>query len=214
MATKFSRRVPDEAAATLEEITAAIEALTPGEWVKLRRYADYRTFHLGPKAEGRTGDDLLNTALTDLLEDTRRWNKAKVGFFRFLTGAITSISSNWAKSFKQQETPVTEVDLLRTNDEGEVVNPLDSAPSRRPDPEQTLHQKQTLEQIETLFKGDEKAQMVLMAWQDGFDPAGVRELWGLSQNDYNTIVRRIRRRLDEAGLTAHLGRGGTNGQQT
>ena len=47
--------------------------------------------------------------------------------------------------------------------------------------------------------------MVLMAWDDGYDAAGVRELWGLSQNDYNTIVRRIRRRLDDAGLTAHLG---------
>jgi hypothetical protein len=208
MVTKPPRRVPEEAAATFEEITAAIEALTPGEWAKLRRYADYRTFYLGPKAEGRTGDDLLNTALTDLLEDTRRWNKVKVGFFRFLAGAITSISSNWAKSFKQAETPVTEADVLRTDIEGEVFSPLNSVPSRRPDPEQTRHQKQTLERIETLFKGDEKAQMVLMAWQEGCDPAGVRELWELSQNDYNTIVRRIRRRLDDAGMTAHLGRGG------
>jgi hypothetical protein len=208
MATKPPRRVPDEATATFEEITAAIEALTPGEWAKLRRYADYRTFYLGPKAEGRTGDDLLSTALTDLLGDTRRWNKAKVGFFRFLTGAITSISSNWAKSFKQVESPVTEADLLRTDNEGKVSSPLDSEPSRRPDPEQARHHKQTLDRIETLFEGDEKARMVLMAWDDGYDAARVRELWGLSQNDYNTIVRRIRRRLNDAGLTAHLGRGG------
>ena len=207
MATKSPRRVPEEAAATLAEITAAIEALTPGEWAKLRRYADYRLLRLGPKAEGREGDDLLQTALTDLLADTRRWNTAKVGFAGFLIGAMKSISSNWARSYKKEEIPVPEADLLRTNEEGETFSPLDIVPARRPDPERARHQKQTLEQIETLFKEDEQAQMVLMAWQEGYDPAGVRELWKLSQNEYNTIVRRIRRRLYDAGLTAHLGRG-------
>jgi DNA-directed RNA polymerase specialized sigma24 family protein len=208
MATKPPRRVPVEAAATLEAITAAIEALTPGEWAKLRRYADYRIRLLGPKKEGRESDDLLQTALTDLLADTRRWNKPKVGFAGFLIGAIKSISSNWARSFKREEAPAPEADLLRTNEKGETFSPLDNVQARHPDPEQARHQKQTLEQIETLFKEDERAQMVLMAWQEGCDPAGVRELWGLSQNEYNTIVRRIRRRLDDAGMTAHLGRGG------
>jgi len=207
MAIKPPRRVPEEAAATLEEITAAIEALTPAEWAKLRRFADYRLFLLGPKKEGRESDDLLQTALTDLLADTRRWNKAKVGFAGFLIGAIQSISSNWARSYKKEEIPVPEADLLRTNEEGETFSPLDNVQAHRPDPEHARHQKQTLERIETLFKEDERAQMVLMAWQEGYDPSGVRELWKLSQNEYNTIVRRIRRRLDDAGLTAHLGRG-------
>jgi len=208
MATKPPRRVPEEAAATLEEITAAIEALTPGDLAKLRRYADNRLARLGPKAEGRTGDDLLQTAVTDLLEDTRRWSKAKIGFAGFLIGAMRSISSNWARSFKKEDTPVAETDLLRTNLEGETFSPLDDVQTHFPDPEQTQHQKQTLEQIETLFKGDEKAQMVLMGWTEGYDPAGVREFWGLSLNDYNTIVCRIRRHLDSAGLTPHIGGGG------
>jgi hypothetical protein len=97
------RRVPEEAAATLEEITAAIEALTPGDWAKPRRYADYRLFLLGPKKEGRESDDLLQTALTDLLADTRRWSQAHVGFLQFLTGAVRSISSNWARSYNKEE---------------------------------------------------------------------------------------------------------------
>jgi hypothetical protein len=207
MATKPPRRVPDEVAATPEEIAAAVEALTPGEWAKLRRFADYRLFLLGPKAEGRTRDDLLQTALNDLLADTRRWNKAKVGFVMFLTGAMRSISSNWARSYKEDENPVLESDLLRTNEEGETFNPLNNVQAQGPDPEQIRHQRQTLEQIEALFKDDEQAQMVLMAWQERYDPSGVRELWNLSQNDYDTIVCRLRRHLDAAGLTADLRRG-------
>ena len=46
-----------------------------------------------------------------------------------------------------------------------------------------------------------------MAWQEGYDPPGVRELWGLSQTQYNTIVRRIRRNIEAAGLTGRDGRG-------
>ena len=42
--------------------------------------------------------------------------------------------------------------------------------------------------------------MVIEAWQDDYDPPGVRALWDLSQNEYNTIVRRIRRTIDYASL--------------
>jgi len=97
---------------------------------------------------------------------------------------------------------VVEADLRRENDEGEIYSPLDKATEPRPNPEQRLSAKQTLELIDRLFKDDEKAQMVLTAWQEGYEPAGVRELWDLSQNEYNTIVRRIRRRLDTSALTA------------
>ena len=67
-----------------------------------------------------TGDDLIQTALTDLLGDVRRWNKSKVGFMGLLTGAIRSISSNWARSYDEADTPVVEADLRRENDEGEI----------------------------------------------------------------------------------------------
>lgn len=202
MTTKPPRRVPEEAAATPGDMAAAIEALTPGEWARVKRFADYRAGRLGPKADSRTGDDLIQTALTDLLADTRRWNKSKVGFVMLLTGAMKSISSNWARSYKEEETPVLEADLRRENEEGEIFSPLDDIQEQAPNPAKRLHDKQTLELIDDLFKDDEKAQMVLTAWQDGYDPAGVRELWTLSQNEYNAIVRKIRRHLDAAGVTA------------
>lgn len=207
MTTKPPRRVPDEVAATPREIAAAIEARTPGDWARLKRSADYRIWRLGPKADSRTGDDLIQTALTDLLADTRRWNKSKVGFIGLLTGAMKSISSNWARSYKEAETAVLEADLRRENEEGKIFSPLDNLQEPGPNPDQRLRDKQTLELIDDLFKDDEKAQMVLTAWQEGYDPPGVRELWSLSQNEYNAIVRKIHRRLGTAALTADHDRG-------
>lgn len=209
MTTKPPRRVPEEAAATPGEIAAAIEALNTGDRTRLKRFADYRVWWLGPKADSRTGDDLLQTALTDLLADTRRWNKSKVGFVKFLTGAMRSISSNWARSYKQNETLVLDADLRRENEEGEEFSPLDNAQGDTSNPDKRLSDKHTLDLIDDLFKDDERAQMVLTALQEGYDPAGVRELWDLSQKEYNAIVRRIRRQLFAAGITPDRNTGGT-----
>lgn len=212
MTTKSSRRVHEEVAATPADIEAAIEALTLADWAKLRRYADLRMLRLGRKAEWRTGNDLIQTALTDLLKDTRRWNKSKVEFLTFLIGAMRSISSNWARSYKPEESYMLDADLRTQNEEGESLSPLDNVRALTPGPEKQLIDRQTLGLIEGLFKEDEEAQMVLAGWQEGYDPAGVRELWSLSQKEYNTIVRRIRRNLANAGLNADHDVGSTNAQ--
>jgi len=201
MTEKPPRRVPEEAAATSGEIAKAIEALTPGNLTRLKCFADIHALKLGRKAESKDGDDLLQTALLSVLDGTRRWNKSKVGFVQFLEGAIRSISSNWARSYKRENAPALATDLQRENKEGEVFNPLENAQEHAPNPDKQLSNRQILEQIEKFFSDDERAQMVLEAWQEGYDHSGVRELWGLSQNEYNTIVRRIRRRLETAGIT-------------
>jgi hypothetical protein len=115
---------------------------------------------------------------------------------------MKSISSNWAKSYKPEGTYMLDADLRTENEEGESSSPLDHVRARTPGPEKQLIYRQTLDLIEEQFEDDEKAQMVLAGLQEGYDPAGVRELWGLSQNDYYTIVRRIRRQLATAGLNA------------
>ncbi len=201
MTNEPSRRVPKEAAATRAEIEAEIEALTDDHWVRLKHSADIYVYKLGWKADGRTGDDLMQTALIQLLEDTRRWNKNKVDFFQFLIWAMRSISSNWANTYKKDKTPVLEADLRRENKEGKTFSPLDHEHDHTPNPENQLINRQILKKIDGLFNDDDRAQMVLEAWKEGCDHAGVRELWDLSQNEYNTIVRRIRRRLITAGIT-------------
>jgi hypothetical protein len=63
-----------------------------------------------------------------------------------------------------------------------------------------VYQK-TLEQVNDVCSDDQEIQMVLEGLKDGLDPAAIRELWNLSQTQYNTVVRRMRRRLESAGIT-------------
>lgn len=83
MSLKTAKRVPTEEAATLPEIGATIEALSDADFQRLLSFARRRIWLIGPKAEGKTGDDLLQEAIQDLFNDTRRWNKTKVGFLQF-----------------------------------------------------------------------------------------------------------------------------------
>lgn len=213
MTKESARRVPVEKAATPTEIAAEIEALSPADVRKLQRIAKVRIWRIGPHAAAdRTAEDLFQIAIADLLDDTRRWDKSKIGFFRFLAEAMKSISSNWAKTHDDEHPTVLQSDLQQKEKEGKGFNPYDQAPVTRPNPEQALRDTETLQQIDELFKDDEEAQQVITAWREGFDPAGVRELWGLSQNAYNTIVRRIRRNLEAAGVTADRERGTSNVQ--
>ena len=207
MTKKPSRRVFEEAAATPSDVRAAIEALTSADWSRLRNYAANRIRKLGPKADGRSTDDLLQITLVLLLNDTRRWDRTRVEFVPFLIGAMKSISSNWARGYKPEETLSLELDVEKTKEDGEKFRPVEFVEDGNPNPEQRLVDEEQLladarrlKMIDELFKGDEGAQMVIEAWRDGYDPPGVRTLWELSQNDYNTIVRRIRRTIDRFGL--------------
>ena len=208
MTKKPSRRVSEEVAATPDEIRVAIEALTSADWVRLQKYATNRIRMLGPKADGRDSEDLLQITLELILDDTRRWDRTKVEFVPFMIGAMKSISSNWARGYKPEETLSLELDAEKTNEDGETFRPIDYVEDENPNPEQRLVDEEQLQadarlkMIDELFEGDEGAQMVIEAWRDGYDPPGVRTLWELSQNDYDTIVRRIRRTIDRSGLAA------------
>ena len=214
MTKKPSRRVSEEVAAPPDEIRVAIEALTSADWARLRNYAANRIRILGPKADGRSREDLLQITLELLLDDTRRWDRTKVGFVPFMIRAMKSVSSNWARGYKPEETLSLVLDAEKTNEDGETFRPIEYVEDENPNPEQRLVDEEQLQadarrlkMIDELFEGDEGAQMVIEAWLDGYDPPGVRTLWELSQNDYDTIVRRIRRTIDRSGLGEREGHG-------
>ena len=215
MTGKPTRRVSEEVAGTSDEIKAAIEALTPADWASLKSYTANRIRKLGPKADSRSADELLQIALELLLDDTRRWDPTKVDFRGFMIGAIRSISSNWARGYKPEKALALTLDVEKTNKDGETFRPMDYIEDDGLNPEQRVVDEQKreadasqLKMIDQLFKNDEQAQMVIEAWGDNYDPPGVRSLWNLSQKEYDTIVRRIRRTVSRAGLK----KGETHGQ--
>jgi hypothetical protein len=195
-----ARRVPEERAATPDEIRKAVDSLSKADWYRLRKFAEYHIFLLSDKAGDRRGSDLLNEAFKRLLERSRKWDKTKVNFMGFLFGAMESIADSWQrKKVTPTEAPVLASSLV-TNNEGEPSDPAEQFQSAHANQAQMFMYKETLAQIDALFADDQEVQMVIEALREGYDPPRVRELWNLSQKQYNAIIVRMRRRIEKAGI--------------
>jgi len=130
----------------------------------------------------------------------------------FLFGAMKSISSNWAKSYLPEEDTVLEADLRKRDADGKEFSPLDADRAGQPNAEQQLSDRQTLLEIDNLFKDDQEAQMVLTAWQEGYDPSGVREFGGFRKMTTTPPSVESGGTLDAAGMRPDRDRGGMHVQ--
>ena len=186
--------MPKERAATPDEVRAALDALGEADLVRLEKFARYRIRGLGRKAEGRDHDDLLGEAIRDTLDpEKRRWNK-DVSFVRHLVGAMRSISSHWREQFDENE-PLLESELLQTTDEGEVLSPLDVVGSGAPGAERILAAKEELERIEKAVADDKVVSDILGGLRAEMLAGEIREVLGLSVIEYETAMKRFRRRV-------------------
>lgn len=133
MKERVPSRVPEEKAATPDQIRAAIESLTEADFERLDEFAKNRVRRLGPKAARITAGELLNEAVISILDGTRRWNPEKVDLPGLLIGAMRSITSNWARKYDPDEGLVLESDLKRPGSDGEAgTTVFDTAESKSP----------------------------------------------------------------------------------
>ncbi len=207
MKERVSRRVPEEKAATVDQIRAAIGSLTQADSERLDEFARNRVRRLGPKAAGVTHRELLNEAIIAVLDGTRRWNPDKVDFSGLLIGSMRSITSNWARKYDPDEQPVLESDLRRkTSDREQHQTAFDTAESREPNPEQALLANQPsreellVQQIENVFAEDADATWVLECWADGMDGPAIKQFLDWTETQLNTTVRRMRRKIRAKGI--------------
>ncbi|SRR6266851_6452644 len=202
MKENISRRVPEEKAATPDEIRRAIEALTAEDFKRLQDFAQNRIRKLGTIARDLTHGGLQNEAITSLLDSTRRWNREKVNLTGFLIGAMRSITSNLARGYDPREQAVLQSDVVRqTTSGGELPTVFDTTPAPGLNPEQALltdaraaTAKQLILQIEEMLAGDAEALNVLDGWRAEMTVPEIKEALGFSDTQFNTIVRRIRRK--------------------
>jgi len=142
---------------------------------------------------------LLGEALTATLDDNhRRWNKS-VSFVQHLLGAMQSISTAWRKNFDSDEASL-ESGITPASSEGEISSILPETPSTAPDAERILIAKQEIEKIERLFLDDPLVLDVIGGWRSEMTGPEIQEALGISQTEYETAVRRMRRRIQAAAL--------------
>lgn len=176
--------------ATREEINDAIGSLTPGELIKLKKFAAWRVRGLGWADVERDGEALLHDAMLATLVGCdgrrgRRWNK-RVDFVKHLTEVMRSISSHWQDKGSRR-LPFRVADIAEAD--GRAAR--DTLVSREPSAERNLAAKEAVAQIFELLKEDKEALLVLENLRNGMsrkDIVGAQ----LSHQQYDVAVKRIR----------------------
>ena len=194
--------MPDRAGATKDEVYRAIEALTPGELLKLKHFAAWRVRGLARASCGRTWEDLLSEAVLSTLEGAvnngggRLWNR-NVDLVTHLVGAMRSISSHWKRDFVEEEEVLLESELASRSGEEGWISPLDNAVSNDPSQDRDVAARQELGLIETRCHDDLSARRVLKGWLRGMTSSEIMQDFKLTKWEYQQAVKRIRLRLRE-----------------
>ncbi|KMO27118.1 hypothetical protein VP06_31705 [Methylobacterium aquaticum] len=139
---------------------------------------------------GTDWPDILHEAIVRALDGTRRWPRG-VPVLVFLAGCMRSIEHDLRR--RQTYERLSRAQLSREHD------PADREGS---DPERAIAAAQALGAIVSLFSGDETVLRIIEGLGHGRSAAEIRARHGLSQTDYDSARKRLRRtllRLDSDG---------------
>lgn len=190
--------------ATPQEIEAAIKELTPANFQRLRKVAQYCLFVLYYYGGCRdTVEDLLQSAIVKVLDGTRGWRKEKVDFVGHLAGIIESDASHALERYSRggaNMEPIPVSELVRVTEEGDDCNPLDRIAFDPKSPEAELIDRESRQatgdlvgRVLILFENDEQASEVLLHRLDGHKGPEIQKRMGISKKEYATVDQRIRR---------------------
>ena len=149
---------PDEEPLSKAEREALLGAMSPGDWARAESLARAAAHGL----TDMTAEDLLQETLTDLLGEERTWQRG-VHPLVTLKVAMHSVASNAKK--RVENAPIDRFAVVST---GEEEAPAEKLPQpvhavQHLGPQDTLEGRQQLAAIEQLVKGDDQAELVLMA---------------------------------------------------
>jgi hypothetical protein len=186
--------------ATRDDVERAVESLSSADESRLAQYARYKIRGLGRRAMGRTDKDLRGEAIKSTWigavegDEGRRWKKNTVPFVQHLIGAMRSIASHWKLAYDEDEAYLDSEVAVET-DEGEVLGPVENAPSGAPSQERDLIAKETLNFVYRMFHDDDEAALVIEGIKEGWSGPEIVGQLGLSQKQYDAAIKRIRYRV-------------------
>jgi hypothetical protein len=187
----------DGTSANRDEFLRAIEALTPGELLKLKHFAVWRMRGLGRAGCGRTWEDLLGEAKLATLKGAtnngggRQW-KRNVNLITHLAGAMHSISSHWKRDFDERE-PNLESEILASADKSGPTSPLDKAVSDDPSQECVMAAREQLILVAARCHRDPAATQVLEGLSQGLTPSDIMLAHSLTRWEYQQATAKLRR---------------------
>lgn len=179
----------DEQLATPQEVRSAIQDLQNADYSKLMIIAEYFAKYRLKGTVSEPGD-LLHRAIVKTIDGRRHWNR-QFSIIKHLDRVMESDSSHEAERVAR--------DLSQRPKDN--VEPVD----RQPSPEARLLVRDELKDLLNLFAGDEIALELLHLKSDDLSPSEIRLALGMTKVEYETVTKRIRRRLAK-----HLAEGRNN----
>ncbi len=164
------------------ETARALAALPKTDMLRLKAIARLRARDL----PGDIGwSDLLNEAVARALDGSRQRPRG-VGITVFIAGIMRSIASEHWRRLRR------EAGIFEMSGEDEA----DPAP----DPERNLAALQALAALDQLFSGDLAASQILAGQAAGLSAKEIRETYRLSETEYDSTRKRMRRVLLRQGI--------------
>lgn len=182
---------PTEPVRTRAEIAAAIRALSPAQWARLRAIAGH--YHtLGCPMEAK---DLLQEAFRRALDE--RNCPVSVDIVRFLDQAMRSIRDGELKRAKRRPVLVSPSPA-----EGapapDAIDPAPNAEERLAAADEDGARERKRQEVIGLFADDLAAQVIVEGMMEGTRGEDLRALTDLDPTAYQSKRRLIRRRIEKA----------------
>lgn len=176
---------PNDAVARATDVASAIDTLSDLELVRLKALARLWSRDL-PGGLGWT--DLLHEAIARVLDGSRPW-PPDVPILAFLSGVMRSIcNDHWRRARLEQRLLVSRDDPDQRSWPGDEADEV-------PDPERVLAAAQMLANVYRLFEGDPLALKIIAGMADGLAAKDICKVHDMSELDYDTTRRRMRRAL-------------------
>jgi DNA-directed RNA polymerase specialized sigma24 family protein len=179
---------------TTVEATCAIRALSDVDLLRLKAIA--RVWARG-LPDGLGWADVLNEAIARVLDGSRRWPPG-VPLLAFLSGVMRSICDDyWRRARRDLGL------LVRFEDFVDLAGPAEES-EPTPDPERVLAAGQALAAVDRMFAGDPPVLKIIAGLADGLTAKEICRVYGLSECEYDTARKRMRRAILRSGLAWSL----------
>jgi DNA-directed RNA polymerase specialized sigma24 family protein len=132
---------------------------------------------------------VLHEAIARALDGSRKW-PPHVPILAFLSGIMRSIcDDHWRRARRELEVFVHNENLLDL-----------CVPDAAAAPERAVAAAQSLAAIDRLFAADPLALKIIAGLAEGLTPTEICKRYGISERQYDTTRRRMRRSLLRCGL--------------
>ena len=179
--------------ATPAEVETAIQALSDVDGHRLKKVSDLFAGKLRALGLGIGGRDLLQEAIAKTYGGVRHWKKKKVTFVKHLIETMRSIASHAPDELKGATVVAASAE--------DALGGLDgiAGSSSTPDPRRMTSAREQLGEIWKTFEDDVEVVFVLEAIAEGKPGPEIQAELGITGTEYETILRRLRRGLDQKG---------------